>query len=66
MENAKLNADGFGIGWNSYENGNKFFGQRKDGVNHGIARFIWKKENYKTHSSWVQSKETDELSLKNW
>ena len=27
---------------------------------------IWKKEHYKTHSSWVQSKETDELSLKNW
>ncbi len=25
MENAKLNADGFGIGWNSYENGKKFF-----------------------------------------
>ena len=25
MENAKLNADGFGIGWNSNENGNKFF-----------------------------------------
>ena len=27
---------------------------------------IWKKEHYKTHSSWVQSKEADELSLKNW
>ena len=25
MENAKLNADGFGIGWNSHENRNKFF-----------------------------------------
>ena len=25
MENAKLNADGFGIGWSSYENRNKFF-----------------------------------------
>ena len=27
---------------------------------------IWKKEHYKTHSSWVQSKEKDELSLKDW
>ena len=27
---------------------------------------IWKKEHYKTHSSWVQSKEEDELSLKDW
>ena len=25
MENAKLNADGFGIGWNSHENRKKFF-----------------------------------------
>ena len=25
MDNAKLNADGFGIGWSSYENKNKFF-----------------------------------------
>ena len=27
---------------------------------------IWKKEHYKTHSSWVQSKEADELLLKDW
>ena len=27
---------------------------------------IWKKEHYKTHSSWVQSKEVDELSLSEW
>ena len=27
---------------------------------------IWKKEHYKTHSSWVQSKEGDELLLKDW
>ena len=27
---------------------------------------IWKKEHYKTHSSWVQSKEVDELILNNW
>ena len=27
---------------------------------------IWKKEHYKTHSSWVQSKKEDELSLKDW
>ena len=27
---------------------------------------IWKKEHYKTHSSWVQSKEADELILKDW
>ena len=25
MENARLNADGFGIGWNSHENGKKFY-----------------------------------------
>ena len=25
MENAKLNADGFGIGWSNNENRNKFF-----------------------------------------
>ena len=27
---------------------------------------IWKKEHYKTHSTWVQSKEADELLLKDW
>ena len=27
---------------------------------------IWKKEHYKTHSSWVQSKEEDELILHDW
>ena len=27
---------------------------------------IWKKEHYKTHSSWVQSKEVDELILNDW
>ena len=27
---------------------------------------IWKKEHYKTHSSWVQSKEEDELFLHDW
>ena len=27
---------------------------------------IWKKEHYKTHSSWVQSKEVDELVLNDW
>ena len=27
---------------------------------------IWKKENYKTHSSWVISKEVDELLLNDW
>ena len=27
---------------------------------------IWKKEHYKTHSSWVQSKEEDELILNDW
>ncbi|MFL2812460.1 MAG: molybdenum cofactor biosynthesis protein MoaE [Paracoccaceae bacterium] len=27
---------------------------------------IWKKEHYKTHSSWVHSKEVDELTLNDW
>ena len=27
---------------------------------------IWKKEHYRTHSSWVQSKEEDELILNDW
>ena len=27
---------------------------------------IWKKEHYKTHSSWVHSKEVDELTLSDW
>ena len=27
---------------------------------------IWKKEHYKTHSSWVQSRQEDELILHDW
>ena len=27
---------------------------------------IWKKEHFKTHSTWVQSKKADELLLKDW
>ncbi len=48
MENAKLNADGFGIGWSSKENANKFFLYKNDMP-------IWNDQNLKSFSKNIQT-----------